>query len=328
MAAGVSTSVVSLVVNRKDAGRVTPDTRRRVLDAAQRLGYRIDGRGRSLATGRTGIVGFVAPDSTTPYFAGLQRGLLDAINPDYHLLTAVTGLGSEVGRDSIDRLIALGVDALIVVASDTERIASIRPTCPVLLLDSPGPASPFPRINLDVGSSARAIGRHLAELGHRSVAYLDADTGGRSMEQRRAALLASFRRHAAGARTTLTRCAIDVAIARDAVLRCWPSWAERGVSAIACGSDLHAFGAIGALRELGLAVPGDVSVTGADDQPISTVVRPALTTVRLPSGDLARLAGEHVRRVLTGGPPSPDLLVLDTEVVIRDSTGPAPGHVR
>src|SRR5699024_9331721 len=120
---------------------------------------------------------------------------------------------------------------------------ALRPACPVLLLDSPGPTSPFPRINLDVAAGARVLGQHLARLGHVSVAYLDANTGARSMDERRRALLSAFRRAAPGARGTLARCPIDAALARDAVLGHWPGWRGRAVTAIACGSDLQAFGA-------------------------------------------------------------------------------------
>lgn len=318
--------MVSLVLNGKDAGRANEHTRARVLSAARRLGYRIDGRGRSLATGRTGIVGFVAPDTPTPFFASLQRGLLSRLNPDYQLMTVVTDLGHSVSQASIDRLLALGPDALIVFAMPVDRVASFEASCPVLVLDSPGRASLFPRINLDVGSSARALGRHFADHGHRTLAYLDANTGSRTMEQRRTALLSGFRRHAAGSvHTTVARCAIDAAVARDTVLRLWPQWAELGVTAIACGSDLHAFGAIGALRDLGLAVPARVSVSGADDQPLSTVIEPNLTTVRLPSMELGQLAAQRVREVLDGVPgEAQDVVVLPTEAVFRASTGPAP----
>lgn len=325
-AAAVSTSVVSLVLNGKDAGRVNEETRERVLSAARRLGYRIDGRGRSLATGRTGIVGFIAPDSPTPFFASLQRGLLSRLNPDYQLMTVVTDLGHAVSEDSINQLLALGPDALIIFALAADRIASFEPTCPVLLLDSPGRDSEFPRINVDVGSSARVLGRHFAEHGHRALVYLDANTGSQSMEERRRALLSAFRRHAAAkVHTAVARCAIDAAVARDIVVRFWPRWVDAGVTAIACGSDLHAFGAIGALRDLGLHVPADVSVSGADDQPLSTVIQPNLTTVRLPTMELGQLAADHVREILDGDQDKArDVVVLPTEAVIRESTGPAP----
>lgn len=328
-AAGVSASVVSLVLNGKDAGRANEKTRQRVLSTARRLGYRIDGRGRSLATGRTGIVGFVAPDSPTPFFASLQRGLLSQLNPDYQLMTVVTDLGRAVSEESIEQALSLEPDALIIFALPAERVASVKPTCPVLVLDSPGCDSAFPRINLDVGSSARALGRHFAEHGHAALAYLDANTGSQSMEDRRRSLLSAFRRHARGTvHTTVARCAIDAAVARDTVLQCWPRWADAGVTAIACGSDLHAFGAIGALRDVGLAVPADVSVSGADDQPLSTVIQPNLTTVRLPSLELGRLAAEHVRATLDGDQhQGAGLVVLPTAALIRDSTGPAPRRI-
>ncbi|WP_344618554.1 LacI family DNA-binding transcriptional regulator [Dactylosporangium salmoneum] len=325
-AAGVSTSVVSLVLNGKDAGRANQATRDRVLAAARELGYRIDGRGQSLATGQTGIIGFIAPDNTTPFFASLQHGLLSRLNPEYHLLTVVTDLGQAVTSESIERMLRLGPDAIIVFALGTEDLSALRPGCPVLVLDSPGSEPHFPRIDLDVSASARALGQHLASNGHRCLAYLDGNTGSQSMEVRRRALLSAFRRGSTQARTTVARCAIDAAVARATVAAHWPTWKDAGVTAIACGSDLQAFGAIAALRDVGVAVPRDVSVTGADDQPLSTVIEPNLTTVRLPSQLLGEMAAAQVRGILNGEPAQALPTVLPTEVVFRDSTGAAPTH--
>lgn len=135
--AGVSVSIVSLVLNGKDSGRANQATRDRVHAAAQRLGYRIDRRGRSLATGRTGIVGYVAPDVATPFFSSVQMGLLSELSPEYQVLTVVTALGQTVSQESVRRLLDLGVDGLIISTVESDLVTSLNPSCPVVILDSP-----------------------------------------------------------------------------------------------------------------------------------------------------------------------------------------------
>ena len=272
-AAQVSTSVVSLVLNGKHVGRVSAATRDNVLAAADQLGYRIDGRGRSLATGRTGIIGYAAPD-VNPFFAAVQTGLLEALNPDHQVMMVATDLKSPASRGNLLQMLALGVDALVISTVEPDRIAALRPTCPVLILDAPGVESDFPRINLDVDRSAAELARHLTDLGHRRFAYLDLQDGSRTIDVRRDAFIESVHASADGCEVVRAATPVDAEAARSLVRDRWPVWHSMGVTAIACGSDPQAFGAIAALDELGFGVPGDVSVTGADDQPFSTIISP------------------------------------------------------
>ncbi|MGH8888902.1 MAG: LacI family DNA-binding transcriptional regulator, partial [Acidothermaceae bacterium] len=112
-AAGVSAATVSLVLNGKAEGRVTPETADRVRAAAKRLGYRIDRRGQSLATGRSGLIGFVAPDTANPFFGSVQMGVLHALGSAYQVLLMATDVGQGVARKNVEELISLGVDGMI-----------------------------------------------------------------------------------------------------------------------------------------------------------------------------------------------------------------------
>ncbi|MGW0951351.1 LacI family DNA-binding transcriptional regulator [Streptomyces sp. NPDC002405] len=323
--AGVSVSIVSLVLNGKDSGRANQATRDRVHAAAQRLGYRIDRRGRSLATGRTGIVGYVAPDVATPFFSSVQMGLLSELSPEYQVLTVVTALGQTVSQESVQRLLDLGVDGLIISTVESDLVTSLNPSCPVVILDSPGRQKDLPRVNLDVGGSARELARHLTGLGHRRFAYLDIDTRTRTLEARRKAFADEARKASEQVGVVVARSPIDVTAAYDSVAGNWPSWRDSGVTALVCGSDLQAFGALAALRDLGVGVPEEVSVAGADDQPMSRIVQPSLTTVKLPSFELGSLGARELRKAMDG----PDAvagrpLVLPTRLEIRESTGSAP----
>lgn len=331
-ASGVSTSVVSLVLNDRWAGRVGPETRERVQAVAERLGYRIDGRGRSLATGRTGIIGYVAPE-VNPFFTAVQRFLLSELNPDFQLITLATEMRSPEGQRNLRQLLALAPDALVVSTIEPDQIDRLRPACPVLILDSPGKDSRYPRINLDVRSSAADMAGHLVELGHRRIVYIDLAAGSRTIDERRSAFFDAFRSGAAdGEVVEVIATAVEPDPTRAVVREAWRRWHQAGVTALVCGSDPQAFGAIAALHDLAVDVPGAVSVTGGDDQPFSTIVQPSLTTVRLPVVEMGALSAAAVRQLLTDPRQVEPLVTLGTELVVRESTAaaaaPARRHVK
>lgn len=325
-AAQVSTSVVSLVLNGKHTGRVGAATREKVLAAADELGYRIDGRGRSLATGRTGIIGYAAPD-VNPFFAVVQTGLLRELNPDYQVITVATDLQSSAARANLSQMLALGPDALVVSTVEPERIRELRPRCPVLILDAPEVESDYPRINVDVDRSAAELARYLTDLGHRRFAYLDLQGGSRTIHVRRNAFVETVRASSPECEVVHAESPVDAEAARALVRDRWLAWSRMGITAVACGSDPQAFGTIAALHDLGVDVPAEVSVVGADDQSFSTIVQPALTTVRIPALEMGRRAGSVVRRMLTEDVPA-KVEILETELVVRDSAGPPPGAPR
>ncbi|MFI9603285.1 substrate-binding domain-containing protein [Streptomyces sp. NPDC052043] len=108
--------------------------------------------------------------------------------------------------------------------------------------------------------------------------------------------------------------------AYDSVARDWPSWRDAGVTALVCGSDLQAFGALAAPRDLGVGVPEEVSVAGSDHRPMSRIVQPSLTTVKLPSFELGSLGARELRRAMDGRDPVAGRpLVLPTRLEIRES---------
>src|SRR5699024_10210359 len=186
--AGVSTSTVSLVLNNKDAGRVSERTREQVIKTAEELGYRVDTLARGLATGRSGFVGYAAPD-VNPFFAALQIGLLDALNPDYQLMTVTTDLRNSEARTNLSQMLALNPEVLVVFTVDPEQIRELKPACPVLILDAPETESDYPRINVDLEKTAAEIARHLVDLGHRRFVHLDIENGSTSLMLRRQAFI-------------------------------------------------------------------------------------------------------------------------------------------
>lgn len=320
-AAGVSAATVSLVLNGKAEGRVTPETAGRVHAAAQRLGYRIDRRGQSLATGRSGLIGFVAPDTANPFFGSVQMGVLHALGSSYQVLLMATDVGQGVARRNVEELLSLGVDGMILFAVDPKLVTDLHPGVPVVLLDSPIETDQFGRVNYDLLAGATALADHLVELGHSRIVYLEASTGSRTFAVRKEALSARLSEAGASLDTVTTR--IDVDEARATALQLWKSWQSAGITAIACATDFQAYGVLSALHQLGVDVPGEVSVTGFDDLVLSPVMHPALTSVRLPADEMGGKGAKLLRDAVEGRADLAHVETVATSLVVRNSTGKA-----
>lgn len=326
MMAGVSTSTVSLVLNDKDSGRVGERTRELVINAAESLGYRVDHLARGLATGRSGFIGYAAPD-VNPFFADLQVGLLEALNPDYQLMTVTTDLRSSGARKNLSHMLSLNPEALVVSTVNPEQIRELRPTCPVLILDSPEAESDYPRINLDLEKTASEVAQHLIGLGHRRFVHLEIENASSSLLLRRQAFTDTAVGAGLGCEVIRTESSLDGEDVRLLVRQYWAQWSEAGATAVICGTDTQALGVVLALKEMNLRVPEDVSVVGALNQPFSRMVQPTLTTVHVPAREMGVSAGEAVRSMLANTAdvaPDPTVHVLKTRLIIRGSTGPAP----
>lgn len=320
-AAGVSTATVSLVVNGKDSRRVLPATRERVLAEARKLSYRVDRRASGLVTGRSGIIGFIAPDVANPFFAAVQMGLLRELQDRCQLLAVATEIGRSVARANLDQLFDLGVDG-IVVASDVAGVLPRSPPVPVVILDFPGASKRFVRVNFDLEEGSDALADHLLGLGHRRVAYLEAESDSPTHEAptfrvRREAFEARMR--AADGVVVHAGSLTDVTPARDALRERWAAWDEQDVTAIVCATEVQAYGVLGGLRSLGVRVPRRVSLAAYDDLPGAQIMEPALTCVHLDADELGRSAAAELLQVMAGEARAREI-VIPASLAIRGST--------
>ncbi|MCO6004968.1 LacI family transcriptional regulator [Actinoallomurus purpureus] len=309
-AAGVSQSTVSIVLAGKAEGRVKPETRQAVHEAARRLGYRPNLAARNLRLGRTRTVLLVVPTLTGPVFGAIYTGAAE--------VAAARGFGvvlhpwpDDAGpaRSQVDTQAIEGVLASSIVGGVTDF-----GDLPVVLMDS-DPAAPAPTINFDVAGGMRAIAAHLAELGHRRIGHLAASVDAWTFRVRGDALADAFPGSVVRQAT-----AIDVAAARQAALELLDR-SDRP-SALVCDDDLIAAGAYKAARALNLGIPGDLSVTGFDDVLLATALEPELTTVRLPAEQLGATAMTALLELLDGRRPADTSLA--GQLVVRASTAPPP----
>lgn len=316
-AAGVSRATVSRVMNGHAS--VDPALAARVKEAAAELGYEPNGTAQSLARGRTNLVGIVVPDLGNPVFQAILRGLSTAAGERDHRVLIADSHESADEEPILAREVRRRCDALVMCAPrmSDEALTAVTPGLyPVTLVNRRVEHLDVPSVSTDNGSGMRAIVHHLATLGHRAVAYL----GGPEMSIANRERLDALRPTAQG-RFELLEVAAGSRFADgfDAIDRT----VAGGVTAVIGYNDLVAYGALARLHDLGVAVPGDVSVTGFDDIPFARHANPSLTTVAIPKEDLGREAWNRLWAALEGEPPLADAR-FTPQLIVRSSTGPAP----
>ncbi len=333
--AGVSKAAVSFAFNNPE--RLRPETAERIRQVAETLGYRPHPVARMLTAGATTTIGILSPQALTqvfgnPFFPLFAEGVATVTEDRGFGLLFISPL-----HGSLERALARAtVDGIIVVGLDHEHpeVEAIRRAgLPVVSVDAPS----WPEhgaIEVDDFAGAQAAARHVVELGHHDVLVITMEPAGRPHDEatvmgRR---LDGYRRALEEFNVALGPEQVIVAPAtfeggETAFLRAWDD--GQRPTAVLSMSDAAAAGVLQAARHLGLRVPDDVSVVGFDDLPFTRFTDPPLTTVHQP----VRLKGEEAARMLLEA-LSPqhrrqgEHRVLETRLVIRRSTAPAPTAAR
>lgn len=318
-AASVSTATVSRVLNAPEV--VAVETRERVRDAIEALGYRPNAAARRLAGAVTETLGLILPEVSGPFFSELLAGVEEvARSSGYHLLVAATepdGAAAPV-LPPIDPLF---VDGTIVLPDtvDGELVGRLAAHGrPIVLVERSHPD--LPSVAFDSATGTEAAVRHLVNHhGARRVACLAGPADSEASRHREDA----WARALAGA-----------GLAADPALLVRGSWSEAGgiqlverllaegrsFDALFAVNDETAIGAIRGLERVGLQVPGDVLVCGFDDIPPAGWMRPGLTTVSAPPRTLGRAAAE-VLIARIAGETAPAAIRIPTAPVIRSTCG-------
>ncbi len=336
---GVSRTTVSNAYNRPD--QLSPALRRRVLDTARRLGYPgPDPVARSLRTRKAGAVGLLLTEALSyafrdPVAIQFLEGLALACedNGSGLLLVPVSPEAEDVGA-----VARAGVDGFVVYSmpDDDEHFAAVleRPV-PVVVCDQPTDVPDVDRVGIDDQAAMVELAEHLAGLGHRRVGVLcmrlstDRNDGFAAVSRQDHARYEVQRRRLAGLRDGFTAAGVDwggVPVVERfdhteaAGANAFEQLTERhpDVTAVVCTSDILALGALRAARASGRDVPGDLTITGFDGVPAAE--RAGLTTVRQPSLDKGRAAGELL--LDRGDRQRSRTLLLPTELMVRGTSGP------
>lgn len=323
--AGVSTATVSRALNQPDAVREA--LRKKVTAAVARLGYVPHAGARALMLRRSGTVGAIFPTIDNAIFAkaidALQRRLAMS---GVHLLIATSGYDMDSEMRQAINLVTRGADGLVLCGfsqhPDLLRFVQQR-KLPCVHVMVHRPDSEDINVGFDNASAMARATEYLIDLGHRRIAMLAGVTRHNDRATQR---VAGLRRalKAAGLKLPPERLAERPYTLTDAREGMRTLMAQTPApTAVICGNDVLAFGAMLEAQSLGLKIPRDVSIVGFDDLELARHLHPALTTVRVPTDEMWTLAAERMLAAIAGEP-----IVRSTEVdaalVVRQSTGPAP----
>ena len=323
--AGVSTATVSRVLNQTDAVRAGP--RAKVETAVAALGYVPHAGARTMKLRRTGTIGAVFPTIDNAIFAkaidALQRRLADA---GHQLLIATSDYDPRAEERQALTLIARGVDGLLLCgcAQGPALLDRLRQRAvPVVhVMSWPAPADRI-CVGFDNAQAMKQVIKYLVAMGHRRIAMLAGIThdNDRAAERVRGVREALAAARIALPATRLVERRYGLEPARDGLRQLMA--AESPPTAVVCGNDVLATGALLEAQRMGIAVPEQLSIVGFDDLELAAHLRPALTTVHVPADEMWRCAADRVIAALSGNEP-PRATQIQVSLVVRDSSGPPP----
>lgn len=319
-AAGVSVTTVSHALNGR--GQVNAATRERVQQVAIELGYAPNRIATALRNRRSGIIGFVSDEiATTPYSGRVILGAQDAAAERGILLVMVDSNGDpEVEARQILALRAQQVDAIVYARMyhQTVAVPSAIGELPTVLVDAVDQHSSSPSIVPDEVGIGRDGTAYLIAMGHRNIVHLTIDDRGPGHDGRIVGYREVMRANGLEPRIASVPSPADGRAGFDA-LRLAISDTERP-TAVFCFNDEMALGVYQSARELGISVPGELSVMGVDDfTPIASQLRPGLTTIALPHYEMGRWAIRTLADLIDGVEPPESHVRMPAGLVVRDS---------
>jgi LacI family transcriptional regulator len=323
--AGVSIATVSRALNNPEA--VSPELRGRIGEVINALGYVPHGSARALSSRRTRTLGAIIPTIDNTMFArgieSLQKYLSSA---GYMLILATNGYDLDIELEQARNLVSRGVDGLILRGDchhPALRELLTAQNIPYINVGVYRPDKPYASIGTDNEAAAYRAMTHLIELGHRSIGIVSAL---QKNNDRSSARVRGFKRALADHGLELlpdwhieVRYSLDDArqAARHIVGH------PKRPTGLVCGNDVIAYGVILEAERTGISVPRDLSVVGFDDLEWSRHLRPALTTIQIPTDVTWRGAGEYVLAHLSGH-NVPMHYEIDFSLVVRESTASPP----
>jgi len=317
MRAGVSVGTVSRVL----AGELSVKTalRDRVQDAIDALSYRPNVMARALRTSTTDVIGLIVPDITNPFFSQMAASAERAAFEYRHsLMLASSHNDREAEQSHISAFLDRSVRGIIIVAANVSHSAHVKTKVPIVSLDRR--FADFPLISINHAEAAALVADHFYELGHRRIAYIAGPADTEAGRARREGFVDRIRALDAKAELEIFSGRFDYESGEVIARRLLAQPPQMRPTAIAAASDQQAIGVLRAARDLGLDVPGALSIAGFDDIHLANLVVPRLTTVRQPTDQLARRAVELLlEKALEPGDEA-----LSASLVIRGSTAPPP----
>jgi LacI family transcriptional regulator len=329
--AEVDPSTVSRVLRGDPAQHVRPETRLRIIEAAQRLDYRPNVMARSLRTRRTGTIGLVIPSLDNVGFADVTHGIQRAAAEAGLLLLVVEAQalpaeGSPEAGSVYERLVGDGlVDGLILAFATLEghHLSRLADRGIPLVLVNRRASGISGSVVVDDQRGSRMAVDHLVALGHERIAYVGLGLETDTARRRRQGYLDGLRSMGASRAAPLEeRAPPTVEGGHDAIAPLLRRTRRRPPTAVFVASLMSALGVRSGLLERGLRIPGDVSLIAFNDHPLAEHLAPPLTAVRMPNLEMGQEAVRMLVGAIGGRPVQDVMIATRPQVVVRASTAP------
>ncbi len=327
--AGVSIATISRTLRRPDS--VAPQTRQRILALVERHRFVPDGRASTFSSNRSGVIGLIVPTISNSIYAEFTEAIQNRLQAaGLNLLIANANYSAELEREIIRKLIESRVEGVILTGYDRDPgLYQLlrRYKIPFVVTWSISPKPSIPAISFDNYAAATEATELLVKLGHRRIALI---CGVTAINDRAAQRLAAYRDVLRRYKISFDRALVaehpfEIEISADATTRLMSL--QKPPTAIFCANDIQALGALFTCQRLQFRVPDDVSIIGFDDLPITRVVIPPLSTVHIPAAQMGNAAADALIDAARKGIPVKSRKI-DTEIIMRGSTGAPPARVR
>jgi LacI family transcriptional regulator len=325
--AAVSTATVSRCLN--NSGHVTEKTRLKVQQAIQTLGYSPNFGAQALAAKRTNTIGAIIPTMENAIFArGMQAFQETLAENGITLIIASCSYRPELEEEQIRSLVARGADALLLIGQsrpDATYQFLARRNIPYVLAWAYKKDSEHCYIGFDNQAAAQTITRQVLELGHRNLGVIVGLT--RNNDRARDRITGIEHAIADYGAQTAPLQVIEAAYTFQEGAKALDQLLANPTppTAVICGNDVLAVGAVKRAKQLGLAVPEDLSITGFADIEVSELIDPELTTVHVPHREMGIAAAKSLIAMLKTQTPVESHL-LETRIVNRQTLGPVKPH--
>lgn len=323
--AGVSSATVSRVINGSNL--VTEETSQRIRKIIQDFNFVPNTSAIHLKNGKSQIYGIIIPDLTNPFFTETIKIFEELlVENEKELLVTSTDFHSTRTQRSIRRMLLRRVDGVALLTSEIEAApleSLVQNRIPVVTTDHYRTAPGMSDIVVDfVGGMAELVA-HLKALGHRNVGFIGGTEGLVTSRVRRESFLDAVVKQGLSSREGWI-IAGDYKIDGGSAAMARILAQAEVPTAVVTANDLTAIGALRTAHEKGLRIPQDISITGCDDIAMSDIVFPPLTTLRISRKEYARLLFEALRAGSEDLARSGRQYVLPTQLIVRQSSGPAP----
>ena len=323
--AGISTATVSHVIN--NTRYVSDEVRARVERAIEECRYYPNAQARSLASGRSNIIGLVISDIANPFFPDLVKAIEEAaFARGFETLLSNTNYDTERTSQYVRRFIERKVAGVAVMTSEMSRelideLANRE--VPVVFLDVGETGRQMSNLRVDYEEGIEQAILHLAALGHQRIAFISGKIDIRSSRRRLEAFQRTIKQLFPDAPELIFYGNFKIEGGRRAAHEILMTQADNLPTAVVAANDLTAIGAISEFEAAGLNIPADISVIGFDDIDFAVLTKPALTTVNLPRNELGRRAVEMLINALDNPQEEGTEIRIPTNLIVRQSTAPA-----